>query len=53
MIVDDAWETPWAEVVQEAAGTQSAMTYIERRQATVDQWVALRPPFEACARDTG
>ena len=40
------WVTPKAEVVREAAGTQSAMTYIGRRQGTAAQWVALRPIFE-------
>ena len=43
------WETPGAEVVWEASGTQSAMTYIGRHQATVVQWVALRPIIEVCA----
>ena len=28
------------------------MTYIGRRQANVAQWVALRPLFELCARET-
>ena len=32
---------------------QSAGIYIEQRQATVAQWVALRPLFEVCARETG
>ena len=45
------WETPGAEVVWEASGTQSAMTYIGRHQATVVQWVALQPIFEVCAGD--
>ena len=43
------WETPGAELVREAAGTQSEMTYIGRRQATVSQWVMLQPIFEVCA----
>ena len=47
------WVTPWAEVVRKAVGTQSAMTYIGRRQGTVAQWVALRLIFKVCARDTG
>ena len=42
-----------AEVVRKAAGTQSAMTYIGRRQATVAKWVALRPIIEVCAGNTG
>ena len=37
------------EVVQEAAVTQLEMAYIWRRQATVSQWVELRPIFEVCA----
>ena len=50
---DGTWETPGAEVIREAAGTQSDRTYIEQRQATEVQWVALRPLFEVCARETG
>ena len=41
------------EVAQEAAGTQSAMNYIARRQGTVSQWAALRPIFEVCAGEKG
>ena len=37
--------------VREAEGTQLARTYIGRRQATVSQWVALRPLFDVCARE--
>ena len=40
------WETPGAEGIRESVITQSARTYIEIRQATVDQWVFLRPLFE-------
>ena len=47
---DGTWETPGAEGVWEAAVTQSEMTYIGIQQATVAQWVALRPIFEVCAR---
>ena len=47
-IVDEMWETHWAELVQELAGTQSEMTYIGRRQETVSQWVVSRPIFEVC-----
>ena len=42
-----------AEVVQEAAGTKSTITYTGRQQAIVAQWVALRPIFEVCAGETG
>ena len=46
------WETPGEEGVREAVGTKSARTYIERRRATVEQWVVLRPLFEVCAKET-
>ena len=52
-LVDGTWETPGAEVIREAAGTQLDRIYIERRQANVAQWVALRPLFEVCAREKG
>ena len=48
-IGDGTWETPRAEVVREAAGTQLVVIYIGRRKATVAQWVALWPIFEVCA----
>ena len=35
------------------SGTQSARIYIEQQQATMVQWVALRPLFEVCAREKG
>ena len=41
------------EVAREAAGTHLARIHIEQRQETAAQWVALRPLFEVCARDTG
>ena len=50
---DRTWETPGKEGVQEAVVTQSAMTYIGRRQATVAQWVALRPLFGVFAMEKG
>ena len=39
----------WAKLVREAARTQSVMTFIVIRQATLAQWVALLPIFEVCA----
>ena len=38
--------------MQEAAGTQSGMTYIGRLQATGAQGVVLRPIFVVCASET-
>ena len=52
-IADRTWETPGVEVVQEATGTYLAMTYIGRRQATMEHWVELRPIFEVCADEKG
>ena len=52
-IGDGVGETPGSEVVKEAAGTQSEMTYIGRRQATVAHWMALRPIFEVCSGEKG
>ena len=44
---------PGAEVMREAAVTQSETTYIGRRQSTVAQWVALQLIFEVCAGEKG
>ena len=44
---------PGAEVVWEAAVMQSEMTYIGKQQATLVQWVALRPIFEVLPGKTG
>ena len=53
LLVNGTWETPGVEGVQEAAGTQSARIYVEKWQATMVQWLVLRPLFEVCARETG
>ena len=42
-----------AEKVLEKAGTQSLGTYIDRRQETVSEWVALCTILEVCDRETG
>ena len=36
-----------------AAGTNFLREYINKRQATVAEWVALWPIFEVCAEVTG
>ena len=51
--VDGTWVTPKAEVVREAAETQSTISHIGKRQRTMAQWVVLRPILELCARETG
>ena len=50
---DRTGETPGAEGIREAERTKLDRIYIERRQATVAQWGALRPLFEVCERETG
>ena len=45
---DRVWEMPGVEVLREAAGTQSEMTYIGIRQENLAQWVALQQLFEVC-----
>ena len=52
-IADRTWKTPGVEVLRETAVTQLEITYIGILQATVAQWVALRPIFEVCAEDKG
>ena len=49
---DETWETTGSEGTREAAGTKLDMIYIERRQATVVQWVLLHPLFGVCTRET-
>ena len=50
---DETWETPGSEGIQEAAVTQLYRIYIERQQATVEQWGGIRPLFKLCTRETG
>ena len=37
----------------QAAGTKPLRDYINKRQATVAEWVALQPIFEVCAKEKG
>ena len=45
---DKTWRKVSEETVLEKSGTQPLGTYIDRRQATVAEWVALRPILEVC-----
>ena len=47
------WRQVAADKILENSGTQSLGTYIDRRQATVEEWGALRPILEVCDRETG
>ena len=42
-----------AEAVLQGVGTQFLSTYMDRQQATVAEWVALRPIFDVFKRETG
>ena len=42
-----------AERLLQATGTNILQGYIERRQAMLAEWVALRPIFEVCVKETG
>ena len=42
-----------SETVIEKAVTKPLVTYIDRRQATVEEWVALRPILKVCDREIG
>ena len=50
---DGTWRQVEAETVLEKAETQPLETYIDRRQATVAEWVTLCPILEVCDRETG
>ena len=51
------WDKTWTKEgpyrVMQAAGTKPLRGYIDKRQATVVEWVKLRPIFEVCAEETG
>ena len=49
---DGTWRQVTAEKVLEKAGTQYLGTYVDRRQATVVEWVAPRPILKVCDNDT-
>ena len=47
------WRQVASEKVLEKEGTQSLRTYIDKRQATVAEWVALRLILKVFYRETG
>ena len=53
LLKDGTRETPGSEGIIDAEVTQLTRIYIEKRKATVAQWVALRLLFEVCMWDTG
>ena len=46
---DESWRKVAAKKVR---GTQPLRTYLDRKQATVAEWVTLRPISNICARET-
>ena len=52
-IGDETWRKEGADSVLQAAGTKPLMEYTKKRQAVVIEWVALRPIFEVCVKETG
>ena len=43
---DGSWQHFMEKSVLQRAGTQSLQTYVDRGQATVPEWVDLRPMFD-------
>ena len=48
---DRTWRKVSAATVLEKSGTQPLGAYIDRRQATLAEWVALRPILEVCDKE--
>ena len=49
---EDYWRRVVAEIMLRAAGGKPHNTYIEKSQATVTEWMAFRPVFNICAKET-
>ena len=50
---DDTWKKEVKYRVLQAAGTKSLREYIDKREVTVVEWVALWPMFEVYAKERG
>ena len=50
---DGSWRKVKAEAVLQGEGKHSLRTYVDRQQVTVGEWVAIRPIFDVCVRETG
>ena len=48
-----SWQQVTEKTFLEVAETQPLRTYVDRRQATVADWVALRYIFDVCVIKTG
>ena len=51
--MDGSWRKVAANELLKRAETQLLQTYLERRQATVEEWAAIRDFFDVCVRETG
>ena len=49
---DETWISEGAAQALTEEGTETLGAYIENRQSTVSEWVALRPIMEICDRET-
>ena len=47
---EGTWRSAAESRVSKEAGTQTLGTNIDKRQTTVEEWVALGPVFEVCDR---
>ena len=47
------WRSAAAAKVLKESGTQTLGEYIDKRQATVTEWVLLRPILDTCDMETG
>ena len=49
---DETWNEEGPYRVMHVGGTKPLREYINKMQATVAEWVALRPIFEVCKKET-
>ena len=50
---DGYWRQVKADEFLLGVGTQTLRKHVDRQHATVAEWVATRPIFDVCARETG
>ena len=47
---EDTWRKAGEDSLLQAAGSKLLWEYVNKRQATVAEWVDLRPIFEVCEK---
>ena len=50
---DDSWQSVAAVSFLHTVGIKPLKTYIDKRYATVSEWVVLLTIFEVCVKETG